>query len=99
MNQITMCAGMYTGRRFTRSREDVGTCHVAALVRVLVDPRDDDDVATVHALQDAVKVRQCAPGSLSCRTGTMPPARAARDALLVLARGLHDTRRTFGARE
>jgi Uncharacterized conserved protein len=43
-------------------QEDTGTRYVQAAIRTMVDPNDDDDVAEVHRLQDAITVDQADPG-------------------------------------
>ncbi|MFK4874588.1 DUF1214 domain-containing protein [Novosphingobium sp. ZW T3_23] len=58
-------AGTYydtTPHRFTR--EQVGTRYLGFLIRTLVDPTDPADLQKVHALQDAIRVEQVAPGRL-----------------------------------
>jgi Protein of unknown function (DUF1254) len=42
----------------TITREQIGTRYVATPVRILVNPNDPADVAAVHALQDAIVVKQ-----------------------------------------
>lgn len=49
---------VYGAGRHTLSKEKIGTRYVATAVRTLVDPTESKDVATVHALQDAIKVDQ-----------------------------------------
>src|SRR6202451_3866606 len=46
----------------TLTRDKVGTRYVAVAIRTLVDPVNPKDVQQVHALQDAIKVNQKAPG-------------------------------------
>jgi hypothetical protein len=53
----------YGAGSHTLTRKDIGTRYALAAVRTLVDPNDPNDVAEVHALQDAIKVDQ--PGGPS----------------------------------
>ena len=94
-----VCGHVYGPTVHTLRPEEAGSRYVAALVRVLVDPRNDDDVAQVRALQDAIRVRKRAPGSLELPRWDKDSLQQTRRALLELARGLHDTRRTFGTRD
>jgi hypothetical protein len=48
----------------TLTREEVGTRYVMVLFRTFVDPNNPEDVASAHALQDAIQVRQASPGTL-----------------------------------
>ena len=83
----------------TLTREAVGTRYVSVAVRTLVDPANAQDVARVHALQDAIKAEQ--PGG----PGRFEPPRfdqvsqsKVREALLALGATFSDMRRTFGPR-
>jgi hypothetical protein len=46
----------------TLTEEGVGTRYAIVVVRMLVYPTNPQDVQQVHALQDALKVRQQSPG-------------------------------------
>lgn len=48
----------------TLTREEVGTRYVMVLFRTFVDPNNPEDVASAHALQDAIQIRQASPGTL-----------------------------------
>ena len=65
-------------------------------VRTLVDPNDPADVKQVHALQDALKVEQKAPGKFEVPKWDPVSQKKVREALIVLATTLTDTSRSFG---
>ncbi|WP_259613976.1 DUF1254 domain-containing protein [Microbacterium paraoxydans] len=67
-------------------------------VRILVDPADPDDIATVHALQDEIRIEQERSGSFEVPDWDEESRSKIRDALLVLSNSLSDTDAMFGAR-
>jgi hypothetical protein len=78
------------------TREKVGTRFAAAAVRILVDPSNPDDVKRVHALQDAITVKQTSPGTFEVPNWDPVSQKKVRDALEILGKTLPDTHRTFG---
>ncbi|MEI5665687.1 DUF1254 domain-containing protein [Bosea sp. CCNWLW174] len=81
----------------TIDKAKVGTRYVLAGVRTLVDPNDAEDLKRVHALQDAIKVSQPGgPGKFEIPNWDKTSQTKVRDALLVLATTVADTRRAFG---
>jgi hypothetical protein len=78
---------------FTRAR------YILMLVRTLVDPADRQDIETVHALQDAVKVSQNSPGRFEVPNWDQASRKKVHDALLVLGETVPDTRRMFGTKD
>ncbi len=82
--------------RFTK--DQVGTRYVMMSVRIMVDATNPDDIRQVHALQDAIKTRQSAPGRFEVPHWDRESQRKVREALLVLAQTVPDSRRMFGAR-
>jgi hypothetical protein len=69
-------------------------------LRTLVDPNDPKDVATVHALQDAIKVDQPGgPGKFETPNWDQMSQKLVRDTLLKLAPTLPDTKGMFGPRD
>lgn len=89
----------YKPGAYTLSRGKDGTRYVIVAVRTLVDPGKPDDVAQVHALQDAIKVQQAAAGSFDVPKWDKVSQDKVREALLTLAATLPDTRHMFGTRE
>jgi len=85
-------AVIYKPGSYTFTKDDVGTRYMMTAFRVLIDPNDAEDVTKVHALQDAIKVKQ--PGG----PGKLEEAsqKKVRDALLMLAETLPDTKGMFG---
>ena len=83
----------------TLTKENVGTRYVVAAVRTLVDPADPKDVQQVHALQDAIKVSQAAPGKFEAPNWDQASQKKVRDALLVLATTTDGFTKSFGRKE
>jgi hypothetical protein len=90
---------IYSPGDYTFTREEIGTRYVATPVRILVDPNSPDDIADVHALQDAIGVEQGKRGSFDVPTWDPVSQKRVRDALVTLATTLPDTKRMFGTRE
>ena len=56
---------IYAAGDHTFTRQGIGTRYILAAVRTLVDPADPQDVAAVHAFQDAIRFQQPGgPGAL-----------------------------------
>lgn len=89
----------YTPGAYTLSRGKDGTRYVVAGIRTLVDPSSPEDVAKVHALQDAIKVQQAGQGSFEVPKWDPVSQDKVRAALLTLASTLPDTRHMFGTRD
>lgn len=89
-------AVFYKPGSYTLTRDKVGTRYVVTAVRILVDPNSPDDLKKVHALQDAIKVSQKAPGKFEIPAWDPVSQKKVRDALLSLADTLPDTNRMFG---
>ncbi|MBW9091909.1 DUF1254 domain-containing protein [Rhizobium wenxiniae] len=80
-------------------RAKAGTRYAMAGIRTLVDPTNPDDLKRVHALQDAIKVAQPGgPGTFEIANWDKDSQRKVREALLVLATTVSDTRRSFGTK-
>jgi hypothetical protein len=87
----------YEPGEHTLNRDEIGTRYVFVGIRILVNPADPDDVAAVHALQDAIVVDQPGgPGTLDVPEWDADTQKKVRDALLTLATTLPDTKRMFG---
>lgn len=90
-------AVFYGAGSHTLTQENVGTRYVLVAIRTLVDPSDPKDLEQVHALQDAIKLSQPGgPGKLEMPHWDPVSQNKVRQALLVLAATLPDTRRSFG---
>lgn len=90
----------YGAGQHTLDRARIGTRYVLAGIRTLVDPNDPEDLKRAHALQDAIQVSQPGgPGKLEFPNWDKAGQKKVRDALLVLASTVTDTRRAFGTKE
>lgn len=89
----------YDAGSYTLTRKAIGTRYVAVAVRTLVDPSSTEDVKQVHALQDAIKVEQEAQGKFEIPNWDQTSQKKVRDALLVLASTLTDTKRMYGSKD
>lgn len=89
---------VYGAGAHTLDTQQIGTRYVITAVRTLVDPNDPKDVQEAHALQDAIKVSQNTPGRFEVPNWDQVSQKKVRDALLVLASTLPDTKDAFGAR-
>jgi hypothetical protein len=90
---------IYGPGKYTLTKKQIGTRYVMTAIRTLVDPTKPDDLTKVHALQDAIKAEQPGgPGTFEVPNWDPESQKKVRDALLVLASTLPDTRRAFGAR-
>ncbi|UXA20246.1 DUF1254 domain-containing protein [Mycobacterium sp. SMC-4] len=88
---------IYSAGRHTFSRAGIGTRYVMLVLRTLVDPNDPADLATVHALQDAVTAEQAGPGRFEVPDWDPVSQQSVRDALIALFATLPDSRGMFGA--
>lgn len=89
----------YGAGRHTLTREMIGTRYAGVVVRVLVDPRDKNDLQQIHSLQDAIKVSQQNPGTFQIPNWDEASRRQVQAALLQLGTTIADTRRMYGANE
>ena len=78
--------------------ERYGTPYVCVGVRILVDPNNPDDLATVHRLQDRIGVRTGSSQPFVLPDYEPDSFTATRQALLELAKGIGRFDRAFGAR-
>jgi hypothetical protein len=83
----------------TLTRKMVGTRYAIAVVRFLVDFSKEEDVAQVHALQDAISLSQKSPGTFEVPHWDEASLKRVQAALQQLGTTISDTRRTFGADE
>ncbi|HEY9660253.1 MAG TPA: DUF1214 domain-containing protein, partial [Allocoleopsis sp.] len=89
----------YESGSYTLKREAIGTRYVVAAIRTLVNPADPKDTEQVHALQDAIQVEQASPGRFEIPNWDQESQKKVRDALLVLATTLPDTKNMFGTKD
>ncbi|MBB5764422.1 DUF1254 domain-containing protein [Methylorubrum rhodesianum] len=89
----------YGAGKHTMSKDMAGTRYVIAAVRTFIDPTDPNDIGKVHALQNAIKIEQAAGGSFNVPNWDLVSQKKVRDALLVLAGTLPDTKRMFGKKD
>ncbi|MFT3815174.1 MAG: DUF1254 domain-containing protein [Acidovorax sp.] len=83
---------------YTLSRDSMGTRYAYAVVRTFVDLGSTDDLRQAHALQDAIQVRQDAPGRMEVPDWDETSRHKVRNAVLALGATLENFDRTFGAR-
>lgn len=92
--------GVYYGAgSYTLTRKDIGTRYVVAAFRFFADPNNAEDMKQVHALQDAVTVKQAAKGSFEVPEWDAKSRDKTRRALLDLGALLPDTAKMFGSRD
>ncbi len=77
-------------------KEDIGTRYVQVTVRTMPDPNDPQDLARVHALQDAMVVEQAAPGRFEIPDWDPDSRKRIADALSVLRATLVDWKGAAG---
>ena len=83
----------------TLTREIIGTRYAGVAVRVLVDPRDKNEIQQIHSLQDAIKVTQQNPGTFQVPNWDEASRKKVQAALLQLGTTISDTWRMYGANE
>jgi hypothetical protein len=81
----------------TLTREMMGTRYAGVAVRVLVDPRDNNELRQIQSLQDAIKVTQQHPGTFQIPNWDEASRKKVQAALLQLGTTMSDTRRMYGA--
>ena len=91
---------VYEAGSYTFTREQIGTRYVLVALRLLVDPDSNKDMQKARALQNAVQASQQGPGggTFEVPNWDAKSQGRVREALLVLADTLPDTRAMFGAK-
>jgi hypothetical protein len=89
---------VYRPGPFTLTKADIGTRYVLVAVRTLIDPADPKDAEKVHALQDAIKIDQKSPGKFEVPNRDPVSQKKVREALLILATTLPDSKGMFGTK-
>jgi hypothetical protein len=82
----------------TFTREQIGTRYVMLGIRTLIDPAKPGDLDQVHALQDAIKIKQPGSGQFEVPHWDPISQKKVRDALLVLNATLPDLKKAFGGK-
>ena len=89
----------YKAGPHTYTEADVGTRYMLVGIRTLIDASDPADLGRVHAVQDAIKADQKSPGVFEIPDWDPISQGIVREALVVLAGTLTDTRRMYGAKD
>ncbi|MCA9096470.1 MAG: DUF1214 domain-containing protein, partial [Planctomycetaceae bacterium] len=84
------------GGEVTLTMDSVGTRYAIALFRTFADPNDPEDLKAAYALQDAIQIKQTAPGKLELPDWDMASFEQTRKDLNVLAEKLSDFSDGFG---
>ncbi len=87
------------GGSHSYTKELVGTRYTMLGFRILVNTDDEDDLKTVHALQDAIKLDQAQIGRFEVPNWDAVSQKKVRDALLTLGKTVPDSRKMFGTRD
>jgi hypothetical protein len=89
----------YGAGSHTLTRELIGTRYAGVAVRVLVDPREQNEIQQIHTLQGAIKVTQQNLGTFQIPNWDEASRKKMKAALLQLGTTISDTRRMYGANE
>jgi len=89
---------VYGPGTFTYTKDKVGTRYVLLGIRTFVNPKDPSDFEKLHALQDAIIIEQQATGTVEFPNWDPVSQKKVRDALIVLAGTVPDTKGMFGPR-
>ncbi len=87
----------YGAGQHTLTRDGIGTRYGMVVVRMLIDPANPQDIAEIHALQDALTVSQQGPGTFDVPNWDEASLTTIHTALQRLGETVSDTRRMFGA--
>ncbi len=80
------------------SIDSVGTRYAMAMIRTFADPNDPKDMQRAHALQDAIQIKQAAPGTLELPDWDEVSLIETRQQLNRLAMNMTDFSKAFGRR-
>ena len=90
---------VYKPGKYTFTKQDIGTRYVAIALRILVDPNSQEDLAKVHALQDAAKFEQPGgPGTFDVPKWDKVSFEKLSAAFAVLGDSLPDKNHMFGSK-
>jgi hypothetical protein len=90
---------VYGAGHHTYGKAQTGTRYIVVAIRILTNPNDPADLRDVHALQDAVKVKQDGVGRFEVPNWDPVSQKKVREALLTLASTVPDTKDMFGSRD
>ena len=90
---------VYAPGKFTYSKDKIGTRYVLIGIRTFVDPVNQKDIEQVHALQDAIKTEQKSSGAFETPNWDIASQKKVREALIVLAGTIPDTKGMFGPKD
>jgi len=90
---------MYAPGKYGFSQEVIGTRYVMIVLRTFADPNDPDDMAAVHALQDAVTFEQDDPGVFEIPNWDEEAVLKLRKGANVLGSTIKDSSPFFGVRD
>ena len=90
---------VYAPGSFTYTKEKVGTRYVLVGIRTFVDPGNAKDLEQVHALQDAIRIEQKNTGVFEIPNWDKASQKKVREALLILAGTIPDTKGMFGPKD
>lgn len=89
----------YGPKNVSLDKEIVGTRYALLLVRTFLDPNDEADVQSAHALQDEITVTQANKGAFEVPSWNQREVEKMRDAINVIAPFATDSSKTFGRKE
>jgi hypothetical protein len=84
---------------YTLDQAKVGTRYAAAVIRIVIDPADANEVRQGIALQDAIRVGQSGPGKFATPNWDQVSQKRMRDALITLGSSIPDYKNAFGQKE
>jgi hypothetical protein len=91
---------VYGAGEHSYTKDQISTRYLFIAARTLVDPGDPQDINRVHALQDAIQLKQPGgPGRFEVPNWDEASQRKVRDALLVLSETLTDLRNAGGRKD
>lgn len=90
---------IYGAGQHSITKEQIGTRYVMAAVRTFVDPSKPSDLEEAHRLQDALEIEQKSQGTFEIPHWDPVSQKKVREALLILASTVTDTKRAFGSKE
>lgn len=86
------------GGEVTLTIDSVGTRYAMVLFRTFVDPNSPEDMKAAHALQDAIQIKQAAPGQLELPDWDTASLVETRKTINALAAKLDGVPQAFGPR-